>query len=536
MTIKVAIFRLSAAAIMLLVYLTISSQAAYTKPPEKSPPALFSTGNSGTINSFSQNGEIRRARNVEVDLSLLGRKDGRGIQKGDKLGLNLFPDTSLTAVPDKVISVASGKLMWHGYIEGEGSTEGEVTLVVNEEVMVGTIRHASRLYKVGYGGSGEHLIQEVNPNEPLPEIPPISVDHLPSGVQAQVSPQGVDDGSVIDIMILYTPAARKAQGGRRAMEALIELAVEEANQAFINSEVDSRLRLVYTAEVSYVESGSLALDLGRLRIAGDGHMDEAPSARNMYGADLVNLVVERGNGCGIAYVMSRKSAGFEAYAFSIVQRQCATGYYSLTHEIGHNMGSEHNRDSQPPPGYGVELYSYGYRSETQTFRTVMSYDCPDGCPRIPYFSNPQVNYKGRATGIDYSTNPVRSADNARSLNGTISIVANWRLSRESLEPPEAPANLGATGISPFSVDLKWQKPGDDATGFVIERSTNGESWQTINQVDAAESNYVDQAVMPESQYAYRVYAFNNGGESPYSNEALAITSKAAKIYFPAVRK
>ena len=464
---KVAVIRLFAAAIVLLVYVTIPSQAAHSKPPEKAPPSLFTVGKSITFKASSTDSPIQRVREAELNLSLLGSQDGQGIQSGTKLGLNLFVDANFTAVPTLVTSKTPGRLMWQGYIEG--APLSEVTLVVHEDIMAGSIRHDGHLYKIGSNGFEQHIIQEVQRDEPLPELPPISVNQLEPRRQQQANIQSTDDGSVIDIMILYTPAARQAQGGRRAMEALIDLAIEETNRAYSNSQINSRLRLVHTAEVSYVESGSLNLDLGRLRIAGDGYMDEAIGARDNYSADLVNLVVERGNGCGVAYVMTRESVEFEAYAFSIVQRQCAAGYYSLGHELGHNMGSAHNRDSQPPPGYGVSPYSYGYRDEEQAFRTIMAYDCPEGCARVPYFSNPQVYYNGQTTGVSYATDPVYSADNANSIDGVLSTVANWRPSRESLKPPGAPTNLGVSDVTPFAVSLQWDNLSDGARGIVIER-------------------------------------------------------------------
>jgi hypothetical protein len=50
--------------------------------------------------------------------------------------------------------------------------------------------------------------------------------------------------------------------------------------------------------------------------------------------------------------------------------------------------------------------------------------CPGGCPRIQYFSNPNVTYHGRPTGVN--ENAPNSANNALSLNNTAPIVAAWR--------------------------------------------------------------------------------------------------------------
>ena len=48
-----------------------------------------------------------------------------------------------------------------------------------------------------------------------------------------------------------------------------------------------------------------------------------------------------GDSCGIAY--------FDTIAnkinLGVVQKVCATGYYSFGHEIGHMFGAHHNRES-----------------------------------------------------------------------------------------------------------------------------------------------------------------------------------------------
>jgi hypothetical protein len=104
-----------------------------------------------------------------------------------------------------------------------------------------------------------------------------------------------------------------------------------------------------------------------------------------------------------------------------------SGYYcpdlTYVHEIGHNLGCKHDR-ANAGAGSGRFDYSYGYQSPTQNFRTVMAYDCTNGCPRIPNFSNPNIQYQGEATGVvDTAAN---SADNAKTINQTRVEMANYR--------------------------------------------------------------------------------------------------------------
>jgi hypothetical protein len=101
---------------------------------------------------------------------------------------------------------------------------------------------------------------------------------------------------------------------------------------------------------------------------------------------------------------------------------CATGYYSLAHELGHNMGCAH--DAQNAGGQGLYSYSYGWRFVTAgnvTNRTIMAY-APGA--RIQNFSNPNVLYNSVATGVPVGQ--VNEANNALTINNSAFTVANFR--------------------------------------------------------------------------------------------------------------
>ena len=107
-----------------------------------------------------------------------------------------------------------------------------------------------------------------------------------------------DSPDLIDLMVVYTPGAAAAANGRPAIEALIQLGVEETNLAYQNSGVRQRVRLVHRQEVPYQDSGSMSVDLGRLATVGDGYLDEVHALRDAHGADLVSLLVTPGPAVG----------------------------------------------------------------------------------------------------------------------------------------------------------------------------------------------------------------------------------------------
>ncbi|HSN70772.1 MAG TPA: zinc-dependent metalloprotease family protein, partial [Steroidobacteraceae bacterium] len=295
------------------------------------------------------------------------------------------------------------------------------------------------------------------------------------------------------------------------IESRILSAIAAANQAYANSGLALQLNLVHMAETSYVESGDMGAALSALRIKGDGVMDDAHTLRDQYGADLVALVNEDTNYCGIGYVMTSVSSGFAAYAFSVTASGCISNQ-TFAHEVGHNQGNMHNREDST--NAGAYPYSYGFRrclTDGTGFRTVMSYSC-NGAPRVNYFSNPTAYYNGYATGIAYESDPANSAEAARSMANTASTIAAFRQGSVA-EPPVAPSGLTATALSASSVGLTWNDNSSTESGHTVERSANGVDFAQIASLGSNTTSYVDNALAARSTYWYRVRAFNAAGAS-----------------------
>jgi hypothetical protein len=363
---------------------------------------------------------VQRSRSVTADLSAFAAPRGTGAAT---LALNPFYDATYTAVRDNV-SQDAGIVTWLGHLDG--IADSQVTLAVGGGQMVGTISRPGALYQVRYAGAGVHRIVQIDPTGYPAEHPPAfdAGGPVPDLAGKPVAaPQPQDVSGLIDVLVVWTPAAEAAAGGSAAMNNLVNLAIAESNTAYANSGIGQRLRLVYKSAVAYTESGTFDTDLARVTNPADGYMDNVPTLRNQYGADEVVLLINNTQYCGLAWLMTNPSPAFESNAYAVVYYDCATGYYSFAHELGHNMGSTHDR-ANAGGGGGSYPYSYGYQDPANLFRTVMAYDCVGGCPRIQNFSNPAVLYNGRPTGVDDAA--ANSANNAHSLNNTAPIVQNWR--------------------------------------------------------------------------------------------------------------
>jgi len=95
--------------------------------------------------------------------------------------------------------------------------------------------------------------------------------------------------------------------------------------------------------------------------------------------------------------------------------------------------------------------------------------------------------------------------------------------------PSPPTNLAVTPISASQINLSWTDNSSGETGFRIERKMgSGGTYSQIAIVKADVTSYSNTTGLGEATtYYYRVWAYNPGGNSGYSNEANTATYPAA---------
>ncbi len=399
---------------------------------------------------------VARSRAMNVNMTMLERAANGVI---DELPLNLFNDARFTA---RIEHVAR---------RGEDAYSLFGTLVEDEQARFLVVYEQGAILMNLFSKFGDYQVRAISgslvavqqlDSSQYPECgcgPEHEIGAAGGNAQDQRGGLGLnqqqigmlaagngDDGSIIDVIIFWTPEARQAAGGLANMQALVQGSIDISNIAYVNSDIDPRLRLVHSQEINYTET-NMSTDLGRLRATNDGHMDQVHALRDQYGADMVALIVEDGSACGIAYLMTNLDNGFASSAFSVSNYSCAVGNLTFPHELGHNMGSAHDRNNA---GNALFSYSYGWRWFGQSgnqFRSVMAY-APGS--RVPHFSNPDVTYDGTPTGVNNSEN------NALSINQAAFTVANWRPTAAPLRfeyPDGQPTVIDPVGQTVLIVEI-----------------------------------------------------------------------------------
>ena len=465
-----------------------------------------------------------KARRVRVVSKLLER---------DEFQLNLFPGHGFRVQRDRVVDYGNDDFAWLGHIANEPLSR--VTFASRGGVISGVVDRAldtgNELYELTPDADGSYLLfqaDEVKIPQRAPGVNPALDNPFDAnlGPDLGMPPAGdaviAGDPFVQDIMVVYTPAC-VTRYGQNGIESKVLQAISDANAAYQNSQVNARLNLVYLGLVNYVETGDMGVALSALQSTSDGKIDEVHALRNQYGADLVCLVDEDANYCGIAYVMQTVSTSFASYAFSVVYSSCLSSL-TLPHEVGHNQGNQHDRANA---GFqGAYPYSYGWRrcvTDGTGFRTIMSYSCSGGT-RIPYFSNPNLSFNGFPIGVSYELDPANAADNVRSMNNTAATIATLRTATATT--PTAPSGLTANGVTSNQINLAWFDNAANESTYHVERSLNGSTWSEIATLPANTVSFSSGGLAANTTYYFRVRASNSAGYSAYGNTAFATTPSA----------
>ena len=409
-----------------------------------------------------------RSRAAEVDLGQLeaARLDVEG-RRPHRLNLNLFADAEFEAEFERSAATASGYTLT-GRLAGQPLST--VVLAVNGDWVAGTVWSSGGRYAVRPLGGGVAEVRQLDPSalgrcgvgaesaEGPTGRPPPEASHRSGSTLSKSAPLSEafpeDDGSVIDLLVVYPSFARRSVGGHLNMRALIDGDVALTNEMYRASGASQRINLVGAVEVqrrpAELADRNMSKFIDRLVNGSDGYMDEVHGLRDTLAADMVlaHWGDLAGTGAlfgvfGIANQMEDLSGDYERLAFS------AANSTAFAHELGHGMGLRHERANDP--ANTPFPYSHGYVGEdpvpefpygVQTIMASIGYEPKD----IPRFSNLNQRYPDEfgvvigVPGDDPSDGADGPANAVRSLNGTRRVVANFRRSaarcRYELTAPE----------------------------------------------------------------------------------------------------
>jgi len=330
---------------------------------------------------------------------------------------------------------------------------------------------------------------------------------------AQGAPQ--TGANTIDVAIGYTPEFATANGGASGAATRLIYLIQVGNQAFVNSDINGYLRIVNAVQVSYTNTNTNQTALSELTGSNGQSAVTVPAslaplrtARDQYGADIAVLVrkfnTPENEGCGIAWLNGANQTAITAadasWGYAVISDGYDQGtdgktYYcadeTLVHEAAHLMGSAHDRanslNSSNGLLYGRYPYSFGYKTAANAgnFYTVMAYgDTGQLAHRI--FSTPLKTTCGPSANL--ACGVANSEDNARSLNQTIPIVAQFKATVVPLG--KAANDFNGDGKSEIywrnnqtGINHIWRLDGRVQTGWGSVYTEADQAWKVIGSGD-----------------------------------------------------
>jgi len=410
---------------------------------------------------------------IRLDMAALANPDGR------RLSLPL-PDGRLLHVERTDVEKRGRRdYAWRGkMVNAKGEVNGHVTLTVWKNMVQGRVVTPGKIFKIVPEAGRYWIAQAVESDLPCGTNEPSEVARLVMGkslasagapeashsASQETAPDlgdvAADGFTRLRLVVVYPRASTLNDPNRLQLQ--IRAAVDAANTALANGSINARIDLIAIREVAHKEQKDPVDDLIFL------YEDPAMVAlRRQAQAPLIDIITLESNVCGIANLMDRDEYEGRAVPLgvSLVRRSCLDDQ-TLMHELGHNLGAQHDPVNAQTPSEALFPYAFGHFI-VGSFRTIMSYntECGGqfGCPRIDHFSNPNVTFDGHPVGI------ANQRDNVRVVEATHSRFA-------VRTTPGTACRAGADKLcllkKRFQVEVQWdnQFNGTSGTGRALPRT------------------------------------------------------------------
>jgi len=296
-----------------------------------------------------------------------------------------------------------------------------------------------RSYVIEFCGDDGHVLKELDvenlgENVGVSDVVEEPTSRVKRSVSSNIARAKRDTTTVktYTVKVYYTPQFAASTSD---IDGFINQVIQETNQGYINSKVPLRVKAHCSEQATINDQNGSGILSAFARMKGS-------SAALRGSADAAALLVNSFNYCGIGYLNTIGSGN----TATVTAKNCALGYYSFGHELGHNIGLTHNKEvtsnSYFSDGLG-HLIAQGTASTGA--RTILAYNANGHRTRVNYYSNPRVIFPG--TGTPTGT---PAANNARVL--TVQRFALAAVGDESTSCGSTTKPATTTPSTPTAVD------------------------------------------------------------------------------------
>ncbi len=434
-----------------------------------------------------------RADNLTVELArgnqspeLLASVKQLDARVGDVLSLR----SEYGEVYEFNVASARRSALGNKIIAGKDETGARLTLVVTSDgVVQGSLRDAGQTFRITNNGDAFawHVADPymAKPTDARAADKPLrrNIIEMNQRSLSLNAPQSVAMSDVADEAVNYPQYGSGLatidilfyhEEGMESPASVADFVIETANQAFADSGIDITANIVDVKPLA-IDAETTQSDVLEAMYEAEAPFVDIETDRAFYAADIVvalrENIPEDDESCGVAYIGVRDGSPWRRLYVTSVQwlpaDKAVDGLYctdtSTAHEIGHILGSQHERREFEEGDSGAYAFSFGHYREG-FFKTIMSY----GTEReINVFSAPKVSAcLGAACGI--ADGEPESADNARGFNQTRFMIAGYESD-----------TLAHELVEDFPIDETCELEDEGGEGFRKGHAISNDSPHTI---------------------------------------------------------
>ena len=239
----------------------------------------------------------------------------------------------------------------------------------------------------------------------------IGLDYESRGKASRTILQAAADNTTMvtySVKFYYTPQFAAATPD---IDGFLDQIISETNQGYASSQVQLTVTK-HCSELATINDPVSGSSSSAIISAFANMKSSAAELRDT--ADAAALLINSFDFCGVGYLNVISSGN----TLTVTRKNCAVGYYSFGHEVGHNIGLQHNPEVATNPVYPYALgHLIAQGSASTGYRTILAYNAAGHRTRVNYYSNPDVNYPvtGTPTGLVGSNNAALLNINRASL-------------------------------------------------------------------------------------------------------------------------
>jgi Secretion system C-terminal sorting domain len=309
--------------------------------------------------------------------------------------------------------------MWWGAVDNRTGQsrlayeqpEGYFGMISNASGKFAFVQDGNRVFYLHTLSSRYNLLTEIQVSDSGDDHPPTDTAFKEES-PVLICDEDENCSAVVSVLVLVPIEAQNWLGGNTSnwLESAlyVMLGLNTINYALLNSGVNNR-SLRFTIEpfsFQFSDPQQLDLDLSALR-----NNSNAFARKTATRSDIMLLLTDNRYNGHYGQVESLSKTGLPSYGIVRIN-DLLTPRFTFAHELAHCFGALHNRaenggdqsDADPDCKFGYRFDLSGQKDD----RTIMSFlprtEVEQGFRRVMHFSNPEVLYRGIATGTDRENN------------------------------------------------------------------------------------------------------------------------------------